>query len=133
MSRQENTEKDRGEESVDWGDMKKMRRESSPYEEEVSIGERTFPIAVLSGFGVLAIIIGIILLWNLYSGETTGGWFREISSILLINLGFIGWGFGVLISVVKDGFNKQNKLLDRLLSIEEKREAEGRGSSSTRD
>ena len=85
-------------------------------EEDFTEGSGGFPTLILGGFGVLSVIIGIMLLWNLYSGESTAGWFREISSILLINLGFIGWGFATLISILKKVMNKQNKLLVKLIN-----------------
>ncbi len=88
-------------------------------EKEVTESGGRFPALVLGGFGVLSVIIGIMLLWNLYSGDSTAGWFREISSILLINLGFIGWGFATLISILKKLLNQQNKLLLKLLREEQ--------------
>lgn len=88
-------------------------------EKEVTEDSGSFPTLILGGFGVLSVIIGIILLWNLYSGDSTAGWFREISSILLINLGFIGWGFAALISILKKLLNRQNKLLLKLLKEEQ--------------
>jgi|SRR6056297_739919 len=87
-------------------------------EEDFTEGSGSFPTLILGGFGVLSVIIGIMLLWNLYSGESTAGWFREISSILLINLGFIGWGFATLISILKKVMNQQNKLLVKLVNKE---------------
>ncbi|MBS3786906.1 hypothetical protein KGY79_01770 [Candidatus Bipolaricaulota bacterium] len=85
-------------------------------EEDFTEGGGSIPTLILGVFGVLSVIIGIMLLWNLYSGESTAGWFREISSILLINLGFIGWGFATLISMLKKVMNQQNKLLVKLIN-----------------
>ena len=100
---------------------KSSKEESSTFksnslnEEDVTESGGGFATLILGGFGILSVIIGIMLLWNLYSGESTAGWFREISSILLINLGFIGWGFAALISILKKVMNQQNKLLLKLL------------------
>nr|AGF93112.1 membrane protein [uncultured organism] len=86
-------------------------------EEDILVSTGLNP-AILGIPGFLAIILGILLLWGIYAGETTGSWFSEVSSILLINLGFIGVGFSALISVVKKGVNKQNRLLFQLLKSE---------------
>ncbi len=83
-----------------------------------SVKKGGFATIILGILGFLSIAIGIILLINLYSGETALGWFREVSSILLINLGFIGWGFSVLLSVVKESAKKQNEFLIQLINIE---------------
>ncbi|MBS3792672.1 hypothetical protein KGY77_08530 [Candidatus Bipolaricaulota bacterium] len=115
--------KERGEELPEQKPSTKGSKKESPTstskalnEEDFTEGSGSFPTLILGGFGVLSVIIGIMLLWNLYSGESTAGWFREISSILLINLGFIGWGFATLISILKKVMNKQNKLLVKLVN-----------------
>ncbi|MBS3787810.1 hypothetical protein KGY79_06385 [Candidatus Bipolaricaulota bacterium] len=95
--------------------------------EELTKTHSDLPEAIFFSLGVFFAGIGVFLLWHLYSGEYSGGFlrkltgllsggkFREIISLLPVNLGVIGLGIGTLISIVKNRMSEQNKLLVQVL------------------